>query len=219
MLFRSVVRGLDLGVNDFINSPIEKYELAARVRTQLRRQRYAAKLRESVNNTLAMAVIDGLTGLYNRRYFDRHLSLMMERAREQQRDLALLILDIDFFKSVNDRFGHAVGDMVLKEFASRLLRSIRGVDLACRFGGEEFVVLMPDTNQQRANAVAERIRSAIAEVEFSMENGLATDVTVSVGVALNNPAGDSPEHLLKRADRALYRAKETGRNRVVFDAA
>ncbi len=214
-----VVRGLDLGVNDFINSPIEKHELAARVRTQVRRQRYAVKLRESVNNTLAMAVIDGLTGLYNRRYFDRHLHLMMERAQEQQRDLALLILDIDLFKPVNDKYGHSVGDKVLKEFASRLLRSVRGVDLACRYGGEEFVVLMPDTNQQRANTVAERVRSAIADVEFLIEPGLAVNITVSVGVALIDADGDTPENLLKRADRALYRAKEMGRNRVVFDAA
>ncbi len=214
-----VVRGLDLGVNDFINSPIEKHELAARVRTQVRRHRYALKLRESVNHTLAMAIIDGLTGLYNRRYFDRHLFLMMERAQEQQRDLALLILDIDLFKSVNDKFGHGAGDKVLKEFSSRLLRSVRGVDLACRYGGEEFAVLMPDTNQQRANVVAERVRSAIADVEFAIEPGLAVNITVSVGVALNDPAGDTPENLLKRADHALYRAKELGRNRVVFDAA
>ncbi len=214
-----VVRGLDLGVNDFINSPIEKHELAARVRTQVRRHRYALKLRESVNHTLAMAIIDGLTGLYNRRYFDRHLFLMMERAQEQQRDLALLILDIDLFKSVNDKFGHGAGDKVLKEFSSRLLRSVRGVDLACRYGGEEFAVLMPDTNQQRANVVAERVRSAIADVEFAIEPGLAVNITVSVGVALNDPAGDTPENLLKRADHALYRAKDLGRNRVVFDAA
>ncbi|HHG90351.1 MAG TPA: diguanylate cyclase, partial [Devosia sp.] len=214
-----VVRGLDLGVNDFINSPVEKHELAARVRTQVRRQRYAVRLRESVNNTLALAVIDGLTGLYNRRYFDRHLHLMMERAQEQQRDLALLILDIDLFKPVNDKYGHSVGDKVLKEFASRLLRSVRGVDLACRYGGEEFVVLMPDTNQQRANTVAERVRGAIADMEFSIEPGLGVGITVSIGVALINREGDTPESLLKRADRALYRAKKMGRNRVVFDAA
>ncbi len=214
-----VVRGLDLGVNDFILYPLEKNELAARVRTQLRRYRYARELRESVNHTLAMAVIDGLTGLYNRRYFDRHMSLMLDKAQEQGRDLSVMMLDIDFFKPVNDNFGHGVGDLVLKEFASRLQRSIRGIDLACRYGGEEFVVLMPDTDQRRAGNIAERIRSAIGEVPFTMENGLEVEITVSIGLALNERADDTPDSVLRRADRALYRAKETGRDRVVFNAA
>ena len=139
-----VVRGLDLGVNDFIMRPVERNELAARVRTQIRRYRYAAELRQSVTNTLALAVIDELTGLYNRRYFDRHLSLMLDKAREQERDMAVMLIDMDFFKSVNDNHGHDIGDAVLREYSERLKRNIRGVDLACRFGGEEFVVLMPD---------------------------------------------------------------------------
>src|SRR5690606_3722596 len=137
-----VVRGLDLGVNDVVMRRVERNELAARVRTQIRRHRYAAELRRSVTNTLALAVTDELTGLYNRRYFDRHLALMLEKAREQQRDMAVMLIDMDFFKAVNDTHGHDIGDAVLKEFAQRLRRNIRGVDLACRFGGEEFVVLM-----------------------------------------------------------------------------
>ncbi len=109
-----VVRGLDLGVNDFIMRPVERNELAARVRTQIRRFRYAAELRQSVTNTLALAVTDELTGLYNRRYFDRHLSLMLDKAREQDRDMAVMLIDMDFFKSVNDTHGHDIGDAVLK---------------------------------------------------------------------------------------------------------
>ena len=214
-----VVRGLELGVNDFIVRPVERYELMARVRTQIRRHRYARELRESVNNTLAMAVIDELTGLYNRRYFERHSALMLEKAMEQERNLAMVMLDIDFFKPVNDTYGHNVGDLVLKEFAVRLKRSIRGVDLACRYGGEEFVVLMPDANRSQAENIAERVRLAIAEMPFDVGNGLRINVTVSVGVALNSRFGDSPDALLKRADVALYRAKEQGRNQVVFDAA
>ncbi|MCB1518091.1 MAG: PleD family two-component system response regulator, partial [Hyphomicrobiaceae bacterium] len=132
-----VVRGLDLGVNDFIYRPLERHELVARVRTQIRRQRYAAELRESVNSTLAMAVTDELTGLYNRRYFDRHMGIMLEKAREQDRSLAVMMLDIDHFKRVNDQHGHDVGDTILKDFATRVQRNIRGVDLACRYGGEE----------------------------------------------------------------------------------
>lgn len=214
-----VVRGLDLGVNDFIMRPVERNELSARVRTQIRRQRYAVELRQSVTNTLALAVTDELTGLYNRRYFDRHLSLLLDKAREQERDMAVMLIDMDFFKSVNDTHGHDIGDAVLKEFAVRLRRNIRGVDLACRFGGEEFVVLMPDTDYRQAQNVAERVRTAVAERAFEMGTRQPLAVTVSVGVALNETEMDTPEMILKRADVALYRAKREGRNRVVFDAA
>ena len=215
-----VVRGLDLGVNDFIMRPVERNELMARVRTQIRRQRYAAELRQSVTNTLALAVTDELTGLYNRRYFDRHLALMLEKAREQERDMALMLIDMDFFKEVNDTHGHDIGDAVLREFSVRLRRNIRGVDLACRFGGEEFVVLMPDTDYRQAQNVAERVRTAVAERGFDTgPSSRALTVTVSVGVALNESEHDTPEMILKRADVALYRAKREGRNRVVFDAA
>jgi two-component system cell cycle response regulator len=198
-----VVRALDLGINDFISRPVERNELAARVRTQIRRHRYAMELRESVNNTMAMAVTDDLTGLYNRRYFDRHLAVMLGKAYAQDRDLAVMLLDIDHFKSVNDTHG----------------RNIRGVDLACRFGGEEFVVLMPDTDHRQAEAVAERVRTAMAERPFEVGTVLELTLTVSVGVSLNEHDHDMPETLLKRADIALYRAKREGRNRVVFDAA
>ena len=213
-----VVRAMDLGVNDFIVRPIERNELLARVRTQIRRQRYSTALRQSVSQTMALAVTDELTGLYNRRYFDRHLALMLARAQEQERDMALMLIDMDYFKAVNDTHGHDMGDAVLREFADRLRRNIRGVDLACRFGGEEFVVLMPDTDYQQAQGVAERVRRSVAERGFDVA-GKPLAVTVSVGVALNESANDTPDTLLKRADVALYRAKREGRNRVVFDAA
>jgi two-component system, cell cycle response regulator len=214
-----VVRGLDLGVNDFIMRPVERNELLARVRTQIRRQRYAVELRRSVNNTLALAVTDELTGLYNRRYFERHLAMMQTKAIEQQRDMAVMLIDMDYFKQVNDTHGHDTGDAVLREFADRLRRNIRGVDLACRFGGEEFVVLMPDTDFQQAQGVAERVRTAVAEKGFDNGKGRSLPVTVSIGLALNDGRVDTPESLLKRADVALYRAKREGRNRVVYDAA
>lgn len=214
-----LMRGLELGVNDFVMRPVERNELLARVRTQLRRQRYAAALRQSVNNTLAMAVTDDLTGLYNRRYFDRHLALLLEKALIQKRDLALMLIDMDYFKSVNDTHGHDTGDAVLREFAARLRRSIRGVDLACRFGGEEFVVLMPDTDYGQAQMVAERVRAAVAERPFESPSSKPLTITVSVGLSRNELDNDTPEILLKRADIALYRAKRDGRNRVVSDAA
>jgi two-component system cell cycle response regulator len=133
--------------------------------------------------------------------------------------MAVMLIDMDFFKAVNDTHGHDIGDAVLKEFALRLRRNIRGVDLACRFGGEEFVVLMPDTDYRQAHAVAERVRLAVAERGFETGSGGPLGVTVSVGVALNEHNADSPEAILKRADIALYRAKREGRNRVVLDAA
>jgi two-component system cell cycle response regulator len=214
-----VVRGLDLGVNDFISRPIERNELVARVRTQIRRQRYAAELRESVSNSLQMAVIDELTGLYNRRYFDRHLAIMLDKAQSNDRELAVMMLDIDFFKAVNDTHGHDVGDLVLKEFALRLRRNIRGVDLACRYGGEEFVVMMPDTDYRAAQAVAERVRLSMSEKGFDVNTPSPLDITISVGLALKQDTTDTPEIVLKRADVALYRAKREGRNRVIYDAA
>jgi two-component system cell cycle response regulator len=214
-----VVRALDLGVNDFISRPIERNELKARVRTQIRRHRYAMELRQSVNNTIALAVTDDLTGLYNRRYFDRHLSVLLGKAQAQERNMAVMILDIDHFKSVNDTYGHDAGDMVLREFSARVKRNIRGVDLACRFGGEEFVVLMPDTDVLNAELVAERVRQAIAEKAFDVNSSRPLVVTVSVGVSFIESQVDTPETLIKRADLALYRAKREGRNRVILDAA
>ncbi|KQT44970.1 response regulator PleD [Devosia sp. Leaf420] len=214
-----VVRALDLGINDFISRPIERNELKARVRTQIRRHRYAMELRESVNHSIAMAVTDDLTGLYNRRYFDRHLNVLLGKAQSQDKNLAVMILDIDHFKSVNDTYGHDAGDVVLKEFSARMKRNIRGVDLACRFGGEEFVVLMPDTDVLNAELVAERVRQAIAEKSFDIKGQRPLTVTVSVGVSFNETHADTPESLIKRADLALYRAKREGRNRVILDAA
>lgn len=214
-----VVRGLELGVNDFILRPVERNELAARVRTQLRRHRYSAELRKNLSSTVAMAVIDGLTGLYNRRYFDRHMCVQLDKAKEGGRSLGLMMLDIDYFKSVNDTHGHAAGDEVLKEFAERLQRNIRGVDLACRYGGEEFVVMMPDTDLVHAKNIAERMRHAVASEPF--ETGLTDplNITVSVGISINELDDDTPEQMMKRADIALYRAKREGRNRIVYDAA
>ncbi len=214
-----VVRALDLGINDFISRPIERNELKARVRTQIRRHRYAMELRESVNHSIAMAVTDDLTGLYNRRYFDRHLNVLLGKAQSQDKNLAVMILDIDHFKSVNDTYGHDAGDVVLKEFSARVKRNIRGVDLACRFGGEEFVVIMPDTDVTSAELIAERVRQAIAEKSFDINGQRPLSVTVSAGVSFNENAADTPESLIKRADLALYRAKREGRNRVILDAA
>jgi len=215
-----LMRGLEIGVNDYLVRPVDKNELLARVRTQIRRKRYTARLRDNVQQSMEMAITDGLTGLYNRRYMETHLSTLVEQAAGRGKPLSLLVLDIDYFKAINDTWGHDAGDDVLREFAVRVKKSIRGIDLACRYGGEEFVIVMPETDMAVAALVAERIRRRIAGEPFAINQGArAIDVTLSIGLAALASANDTGATVLKRADQALYRAKRDGRNRVVADAA
>ncbi|MAS08332.1 MAG: PleD family two-component system response regulator [Ahrensia sp.] len=216
-----VKRGLELGVNDYIVRPVDPNELTARLRTQVRRKRYHDSLRDNVAASIELAVTDGLTGLHNRRYLDTHLETLVARALNRDKQLSLLITDIDRFKDVNDTHGHDAGDDVLREFARRLRINVRGMDLACRYGGEEFVIVMPDTPPHVAAEVAERLRAQIESDGFSIENGARSiEVTVSVGVtSLIQSEAETAKALLKRADEALYEAKQTGRNRVVSKAA
>ncbi len=141
-----LVRGLEIGVNDYLMRPIDKNELLARVRTQIKKKRYTERLRDNVQMSIEMAITDALTGLYNRRYMETHLSALVEQAASRGKPIAVLVLDIDFFKSINDTHGHDAGDDVLREFALRIRKSIRNIDLACRYGGEEFVIVMPETD-------------------------------------------------------------------------
>jgi two-component system cell cycle response regulator len=213
-------RGLELGANDYIQRTADKNEIVARVRSQVRRKRYTERLRDNVQYSMELALTDPLTGLYNRRYMETHVGTLVERSAARGKALSVLILDIDYFKSINDNFGHDTGDDVLREFAERLKASIRGIDLACRFGGEEFVVVMPDTDLGVATLVAERIRRRIAGEPFPIEKGArGIEVTISIGIAARMGPQDNASHMLKRADDALYRAKRDGRNRVVADAA
>jgi two-component system, cell cycle response regulator len=214
-----LVRGLEIGVNDYLSRPIDKNELLARVRTQIRKKRYTERLRDSVQMSIEMAITDALTGLYNRRYMESHLGSLVEQAVSRGKPLTVLVLDIDYFKSINDTHGHDAGDDVLREFAIRIRKSIRGIDLACRYGGEEFVVVMPETDLAVATMVAERLRRRIASEPFPIQQGARTiEVTISIGIAALGGA-DTGASVLKRADQALYRAKRDGRNRVVPDAA
>jgi len=187
--------------------------LTARARTQIRRKRLHDLLRENHQRSLSLALIDPLTGLFNRRYLTAHLDGLMARLGAGSTGPALLLFDLDRFKLINDGFGHPVGDEVLCEIAKRTLRELRGSDLVGRYGGEEFVVLMPDTTLQIALAVAERLRIAIADTPFVV-TGVADPlhVTVSIGVATTLESNDSPAELLRRADVALYAAKHRGRN-------
>lgn len=215
-----LIRAIDMGVNDYIVRPIDHSELLARVRTQIKRSRYNESLRESVQQTMEMAIKDGLTGLNNRRYFDGHFSSAFAKAQTSGQPLSLLIVDIDHFKQVNDTHGHDAGDDVLRQFAGRIGKNVRNLDMACRYGGEEFVLLMPDTDIELATLVAERMRKEIAAHPFVIHGGTKQiNVTVSVGASCMDGVDDSREAMLKRADEALYNAKRNGRNQVVWEAA
>ncbi|MGD9667888.1 MAG: PleD family two-component system response regulator [Hyphomicrobiaceae bacterium] len=209
-----LLRGLDMGINDYLIRPIEKHELLARVRTQIKRKRHSDFLRNRIEESVEQAVTDALTGLHNRRYMEHHLDTLVRESKRTGRHLSMLVADIDFFKHVNDTYGHDAGDLVLRDFAERIRRNTRGIDLACRLGGEEFVIIMPDTESGRAYQIGERLRACIAAEPFVIGRELAIRVTTSVGVATLEGANDSWQSLFKRADQALYGSKRSGRNRV-----
>jgi two-component system cell cycle response regulator len=211
---KRVLRGLELGVNDWLSRPVDRNELLARARTQLRHKRYADRLREQVEQSLELALVDPLTGLNNRRFMETHLPGLIKTVERRREPLSLLVFDIDHFKRVNDGWGHNAGDDVLKAFADRLRAIVRGGDMLCRLGGEEFVMLMPGVNLSLAARIAERARKAIEDEPFAILNGSNhLPVTVSIGVAERRENQD-PADVYHRADKALYQAKSAGRNQV-----
>ncbi|MAZ76157.1 MAG: PleD family two-component system response regulator [Micavibrio sp.] len=214
-----IAHGLEIGAHDYILRPIDSNELLARVRTQIRRKRFQERLRASYEVSLSMALIDPLTSLYNRRYFEVHLQKMLQQAKRNNKQMCLLIMDIDHFKAVNDTYGHGVGDEILKEFGVRVQDKLRSFDLVARFGGEEFVAILPDVSEEVAHIVAERLRASIADEPFKCAAPEGqVDVSVSIGGTLVQPDSTATvEELLKRADDSLYKAKEQGRNVCVFD--
>jgi two-component system, cell cycle response regulator len=215
-----LAKGLDLGANDYIVRPLDRNEIIARARTQIRRKRLQDRLQDNYERSLALALTDSLTGLYNRRYLMAHLEGLMSRAAEGAQGPAVLMLDIDYFKRVNDSHGHAAGDAVLREVAARIARHVRGFDLVARYGGEEFVVVMPETQLAVAAMVAERLRKVVAAKPIALGEGQdALDLTISAGIAVTREGGDSAAAILQRADKALYEAKGRGRNCVAGSVA
>ena len=215
-----LARALEIGVNDFLLRPVDRNELLARVRTQIKKRRYTERLRDNVQTSIELAITDGLTGLFNRRYMETHLRTLVEQSAARNKPITVLVLDIDYFKAINDSYGHDAGDDVLREFALRMRKATRNIDLACRYGGEEFVIVMPETDMAVATVVAERLRRRIASEPFAIQQGARhLEVTISIGIAALSSADDNAASILKRADQALYRAKRDGRNRVVPDAA
>jgi two-component system, cell cycle response regulator len=207
-----VLRGFELGANDWLMLPVDDNELRARARNQIRRKFYQDRLRSDLGSALEMALTDPLTGLYNRRYLRRHLGGLMESG--QGRQLAVLMVDVDHFKSVNDRFGHAVGDQALRLIADTLRGNTRVFDSLARYGGEEFAVVMPGAGPEDAKIAGERLRAAVEALVFAPDRDQRAKLTISVGIACAGNDPILPDTLLHAADLALYEAKRAGRNRV-----
>ncbi len=211
---------LELGVGDFASPGVAPGELAGRVALQLRRGRQGARLREELHTSLRLVDTDPMTGIYNRRYLSNRMPRVLAAAAARNAMSAVMMLDLDHFKQINDRYGHPVGDRILIETARRLQSVLRRGDLLARYGGEEFFVLRTDTDPEGARAAAEAIRAAVEARPVSLPQGQSVSLTVSVGVSLVPPGcGKSAEVLLTEADQALYRSKAAGRNCVRFHEA
>ena len=209
---RRLLRGFDLGANDWVLRPVDENELRVRARNQIRRKFYQDRLRADLGQALELALTDPLTGLYNQRYLMRHLGGLI--AAKQPAGLAALMIDIDHFKAVNDQWGHAAGDQVLRQVANTLRGRTRVFDSLARYGGEEFVVVMSGASTSDAVRAAERLRTSIQAMAFMPDGKTPHRLTVSIGLSRSSRPDITSEALLSAADRALYRAKNLGRNRV-----
>ena len=215
---KRIAQGLEIGAHDYILRPVDRNELLARVRTQIRRKRYQDRLRSNYETSLSLALTDSLTGLFNRRYLMVHLEKLINKNVETKKSLCVLMLDIDHFKKINDTHGHQVGDEVLKTFSDRVAQRLRSFDLVARLGGEEFVVVLPDISLDMAQQVSERLRVGIGREPFKTSSPHGdVPVTVSIGaVMIQDGEAVTVEEALRRADDELYRAKEGGRDRIYF---
>lgn len=217
------IKGIDAGADDFITKPFNKLELLARVKSLLRIKTLHDELQEKVKlleqakeRLRELAVTDGLTRLNNYRYFKEYFSLELRRADRHQSTVSLIMLDIDFFKNYNDTHGHLAGDEVLKTLSRLMKNNIRSIDFACRYGGEEFAIVLSETPKAAAIVVAEKIRTLVEHHPFpkqqSQPNG---KITVSMGISTFPEDGTKTDELVQRADKRLYKAKANGRNQVV----
>lgn len=216
---------LDLGAGDVMTGPVGPAELAFRINSLVRRKRMADQLRSTLRDGLRAAVTDPLTGLYNRRYAIPHLTRMADHAARSGRHFAVMLADLDHFKAINDRYGHAAGDAVLVEVAQRLRANLRAVDLIARIGGEEFLIALPDTERSEARVAARRLCRIMSQDPFTLPGmDIRVNVTLSIGVTMGarpfNTKGhlalDQVQSLLHQADKALYGAKSCGRNQVTI---
>ncbi len=211
-----VIKAMELGMHDYFIYPVDGAELKARVKTQLTKKYYQDNLKEDLVETLDLSTKDGLTGLFNRRYFDIHLNQMITRTIEHSEQFCLMMLDIDHFKEINDMFGHQCGDDVLKCLADELKKSLRITDTIARYGGEEFAAILRNTTLKESIDIAKRLRERIEDLKIPMgSQGKYLKRTISLGVAEYN-VSENITDFLKRTDIALYQAKNNGRNHVVI---
>ncbi len=210
----NVVLGLESGVDEYLTKPFNSKELIARVASGMRILRLEEQLMQARQQMEALAMYDSLTGMLNRRAVEEYAESEFNMAVRKGRALSVILLDIDHFKSVNDRFGHKFGDLTLQQVAKILTEDLRNYDRIGRWGGEEFILILPDTQLQDAVTVAERVRVRMAEMRMSLENGETFSVHISLGAACTTSQFSSLTKLIDAADQALYQAKQTGRNRV-----
>lgn len=213
------VTGFESGADDYLPKPYNEIELNARIYAALRTKGLQDELRmknrqleELLERVKMLAITDPLTEVYNRRQFENIISVEFDRTRRYRFPLSCLMVDVDRFKLINDEHGHQTGDLVLKELAKLISMNIRNVDVLARWGGEEFVVLMPHTDSESAHLSSLRLLKKVSEHEYPRISG---GITVSIGVAsADSPEIETSEHLIHRADLAMYEAKKNGRNRV-----
>lgn len=211
------LEGFELGADDYVTKPFQPAELIARIRAARRIVELQKELVRTNERLEQLSITDGLTGVFNHRYFQEALAAEFEEAVRYDRPLSFTLIDLDYFKKVNDTYGHAAGDEVLKEISGRFQESIRGSDIVARYGGEEFAILMPQTDLEDARAFAEKIRGMVEARPVRTEE-VEIPVTVSVGVAsIPHSKLVTPLEMVDAADKALYRAKENGRNQVHWE--
>jgi two-component system cell cycle response regulator len=211
--FRILSKGFEMGVSDYILSPINQSELIARIRTQIQRKKYYDALKKSLELKVSMSIKDSMTNLYNKMYFDYHLSNTIRAFETVSSTFCIAMIDIDDFKNVNDSYGHQAGDKVIQEISRIINSQVRIVDSVARYGGEEFLILLKNTDLEYAILIAERIRSAVEKHEFIMLSGVKFRKTVSIGIA-EYMTGETQEELIKKADLSLYKSKFGGKNQV-----
>ncbi len=214
----SIEKAYDVGGIDYVTKPFKPKELLARIKTQLTMQELIKSLETTHKELELLASIDPMTKLYNRRYFTTTSAHILDLAKRDKKELSILMIDIDKFKTINDTYGHPIGDKVIIELADKLLKHQRKSDVVCRFGGEEFIILLPNTSLDGAKIVSEKIRADIEKNVIILENGFDLKFTVSIGVSIINTQDEKNiEPAIKRSDNALYKAKEGGRNRVCYE--